>query len=119
MEPFVQTEVDDRGIGIITFYHPASNSLPGNILRQLTDQINDAGSNSKIRVIVLKSGGDRAFCAGASFDELMAVSNEQEGLSFFSGFALVINAIRTCPKLVIGRVPVSYTHLTLPTSNGV
>ena len=104
MEPFVQTEVDDRGIGIITFYHPASNSLPGNILRQLTDQINDAGSNSKIRVIVLKSGGDRAFCAGASFDELMAVSNEQEGLSFFSGFALVINAIRTCPKLVIGRV---------------
>ena len=104
MEPFVQTEVDDRGIGIITFYHPASNSLPGNILRQLTDQIHDAGSNSKIRVIVLKSGGDRAFCAGASFDELMAVSNEQEGLSFFSGFALVINAIRTCPKLVIGRV---------------
>ena len=100
----MRTEVDDRGVGSITFFHPASNSLPGAILRELAQQITDAGTNPDVKVIVLRSGGERAFCAGASFDELVAISNEQEGLAFFTGFALVINAIRTCPKFVIGRV---------------
>ena len=104
MEAFVRTEVDDRGVGTITFFHPASNSLPGAILRQLAEHITEAGRREDIRVIVMRSGGDRAFCAGASFDELVAISNEDEGLAFFSGFALVINAIRTCPKFVVGRV---------------
>ena len=100
----MRTEVDDRGVGSITFFHPASNSLPGTILREMAQQITDAGTNPDVKVIVLRSGGERAFCAGASFDELVAISNEQEGLAFFTGFALVINAIRTCPKFVIGRV---------------
>lgn len=104
MEAFVRTKVDDRGVGSITFFHPASNSLPGAILRELAQHITDAGANPDVKVIVLRSGGERAFCAGASFDELVAISNEQEGLAFFTGFALVINAIRTCPKFVIGRV---------------
>lgn len=104
MEAYVRTEVDERGIGTVEFFHPASNSLPGHMLRGLASAISDAGTRDDIRVIVLKSGGDRAFCAGASFDELVAISNEDEGLHFFSGFALVINAIRTCPKFVIGRV---------------
>lgn len=104
MEAYVRTEVDERGIGTVEFFHPASNSLPGHMLRGLASAISDAGTRDDIRVIVLKSGGDRAFCAGASFDELVAISNEDEGLHFFSGFAMVINAIRTCPKFVIGRV---------------
>lgn len=97
-------EVDDRGVGTITFFHPASNSLPGHILRKLADTVREAGQRDDVKVVVLKSAGDRAFCAGASFDELVAISNAEEGLTFFSGFALVINALRTCPKLVIGRV---------------
>jgi len=101
---FVQTEVDDRGVGTITFAHPASNSLPGHLLRKLAESITAAGKTDDIKVVVLRSAGDRAFCAGASFDELVAIQNEQEGLDFFSGFAKVINAIRTCPKFVVGRV---------------
>ena len=101
---FVQTEVDDRGVGTITFAHPASNSLPGHLLRKLAESISAAGMSDDIKVVVLRSAGDRAFCAGASFDELVAIQNEQEGLDFFSGFAMVINAIRTCPKFVVGRV---------------
>ena len=97
-------EVDDRGVGTITFFHPASNSLPGHILHKLADTVREAGQRDDVKVVVLKSAGDRAFCAGASFDELVAISNAEEGLTFFSGFALVINALRTCPKLVIGRV---------------
>jgi methylglutaconyl-CoA hydratase len=104
MEAYVRTEVDGRGIATVEFFHPASNSLPGAILRELASAIHDAGEREDIKVIVMKSSGDRAFCAGASFDELVAISNEEEGLAFFSGFALVINAIRTCPKFVIGRV---------------
>lgn len=103
MDAFVNAEVAD-GICTVTFFHPASNSLPGEILSKLAKTIHSAGEDLDTRVIVLKSSGERAFCAGASFDELLALKNETEGLEFFSGFANVINAIRTCPKFVIGRV---------------
>ena len=99
----MNAEVAD-GICTVTFFHPASNSLPGTILSKLAKTIHSAGLDLDTRVIVLKSSGERAFCAGASFDELLVLKNESEGLEFFSGFANVINAIRTCPKFVIGRV---------------
>lgn len=81
-----------------------SNSLPGQLLSKLTEAINKAGKDDAVRVILLKSSGDRAFCAGASFDELSSIENLEEGKQFFSGFANVINAARKCPKLIIGRV---------------
>jgi methylglutaconyl-CoA hydratase len=94
----------DHGIATIEFFHPQSNSLPSKILKDLAKAINDAGSNTDYKVIILKSAGTGAFCAGASFDELMSIQNEKEGQEFFSGFANVINAIRKCHKFVIGRV---------------
>ncbi|MEP2023230.1 MAG: enoyl-CoA hydratase/isomerase family protein [Reichenbachiella sp.] len=92
------------GIGTITFFHPQSNSLPGEILNLLANTITQAGENEDVKVIVLKSEGDRAFCAGASFDELISIEDFETGKEFFSGFAKVINASRKCPKLIIGRV---------------
>ena len=103
MNPYVKLDVVNR-IGTIEFFHPQSNSLPGEILQKLADTITEAGNNNEILVIILKSGGDRVFCAGASFDELMAIENEAQGKQFFSGFANVINAARKCPKFIIGRV---------------
>ncbi len=94
----------ENGIGTIEFFHPASNSLPGAILKLLAHTITEAGNDDEIRVIVLKSSGDRVFCAGASFDELMSISNEEVGQEFFMGFARVINAMRKAPKFVLGRV---------------
>lgn len=102
-EGYVRREID-HGIATIEFYHPASNALPAAILTDLAKNIADAGLDTGVKVIVLRSAGDRAFCAGASFDELTAIKTEAEGLKFFSGFAHVINAIRKCHKLVIGRV---------------
>ena len=103
MDAFVRSG-HSGGICTVEFYHPASNSLPGEILASIANAITEAGLNDEVKVIILKSSGERAFCAGASFDELVAISNEAEGLKFFSGFANVINAIRVCPKFVIGRV---------------
>ncbi|MBL7717968.1 MAG: enoyl-CoA hydratase/isomerase family protein [Flavipsychrobacter sp.] len=100
---YVRSEID-HGIATIEFYHPASNSLPGHILGDLAKTINDIGIEERVKVIILKSHGSKAFCAGASFDELVAISNEEEGQKFFSGFANVINAMRKCHKLIIGRV---------------
>ncbi|WP_020404029.1 enoyl-CoA hydratase/isomerase family protein [Gracilimonas tropica] len=94
----------NNNIGTIEFYHPKGNSLPGAILRELAQTITDAGENNEIRVIVIKSRGDGAFCAGASFDELIAIEDYDTGKEFFMGFALVLNAMRTCPKLIIVRV---------------
>ncbi|SMD32132.1 methylglutaconyl-CoA hydratase [Reichenbachiella faecimaris] len=103
MNGSVNIEIN-KGIGTITFFHPQSNSLPGEILNLLAQTISEAGTNEAIKVIVLKSEGDRAFCAGASFDELISIDDLDTGRTFFSGFANVINAARKCPKLIIGRV---------------
>ncbi len=94
----------ENGIGTIEFEHPSHNALPGRLLAQLAETITAAGKREDIRVILLKSGGVRTFCAGASFDELIRIEDEAGGLRFFMGFADVINALRKCPKLVIGRV---------------
>lgn len=94
----------ENNIGYITFFTPEHNAMPSPILKQLELAIKDAGKNDDIKVIVLKSGGERTFCAGASFTELVAITNLEEGKRFFSGFANVINAMRKCPKLIIGRV---------------
>lgn len=100
---YVETSINNN-IATIEFFHHQSNSLPGNLLRSLASEITTVGNNPEAIVIVLKSGGLKSFCAGASFDELLQISNEEEGLRFFSGFAMVINAIRTCPKIVIARI---------------
>jgi methylglutaconyl-CoA hydratase len=88
----------------IEFFHPQSNSLPRRILEDLANAIHAAGGDEDTHVIVLRSAGEKAFCAGASFDELSAIDDEKRGFEFFSGFANVINAMRKCPKLVISRI---------------
>ena len=101
--PYVKQDIKN-GIASIEFFHPAHNSLPGDILAQLAEAITAAGTNDAIKVIVLKSGGVRTFCAGASFKELISINDAETGKVFFSGFANVINAMRKCPKFIIGRI---------------
>lgn len=103
MEGYVKAELH-QGVKTIEFFHPRSNSLPGKLLHELAAAITHAGEDPDAKLIVLRSAGDGAFCAGASFDELTAIKTAAEGLQFFSGFALVINAMRNCPKLIIGRI---------------
>jgi methylglutaconyl-CoA hydratase len=95
---------NESGVATVSFYHPKSNSLPGVILKQLAQEITAAGSDPTVRIVVLKSEGQGAFCAGASFDELIAIPDFLTGKEFFMGFARIINAIRSCPKFVIARV---------------
>lgn len=96
--------INTKGIATITFHHPLSNSLPGKVLKKLAETITELGLNKEVKVLVLKSAGDRAFCAGASFDELLSIQDLETGKIFFSGFANVINACRKCPKFIIGRI---------------
>jgi len=103
MEPYVKINIKNE-VGYIEFFHPAHNSLPSNLLSELARTITHAGEDDNIKVIVLKSGGDRTFCAGASFEELVDINDEETGRIFFSGFANAINAMRKCPKFIIGRV---------------
>ena len=96
--------VTHHSVTSIEFFHPQSNSLPGKLLQELSAAIIHGGEDPNTAVIILRSAGEKTFCAGASFDELMAIQNEAEGLKFFSGFAHVINAMRLCPKFIIGRI---------------
>jgi methylglutaconyl-CoA hydratase len=102
-EAYVRAETH-KGITSIEFYHPQSNSLPAKILNELAKKIQRYGDDPDTKIIILRSGGHKTFCAGASFDELIAITNEKQGLEFFSGFAHVINAMRECHKFIIGRI---------------
>ena len=103
MEGTIKSTVEN-GIGTITFFHPQSNSMPGVQLRNLAAEIEKFGKDDAAKVIVLQSEGEKAFCAGASFDELISIKDIDTGLKFFSGFAMVINAMRKAPKFIIARV---------------
>lgn len=93
----------EHGITTIEFFHPKRNSLPAKLLEELSQEIHYAGTHDT-KVLILSSAGNGAFCAGASFDELIAIKNEKEGQEFFQGFGNVINAMRKCKKLIIGRI---------------
>lgn len=101
--PYVKLDIINQ-VGYIEFFHPAHNSLPGDLLTKLAQTFTEAGNNKDIKVLVLKSGGERTFCAGASFKELININDDATGKIFFSGFANVINAMRKCPKFIIGRI---------------
>ncbi|MDQ6814236.1 MAG: enoyl-CoA hydratase-related protein [Bacteroidota bacterium] len=100
---YVKTE-KEHGITTIEFYHEQNNAMPAKLLETLAQTIHSEGVNSSTKVIILKSGGDRVFCAGASFDELENITTAQEGAQFFSGFAKVINAMRKTPQFIIARI---------------
>ncbi|MGB5943717.1 MAG: enoyl-CoA hydratase/isomerase family protein [Leeuwenhoekiella sp.] len=102
-KPFVKTKVDN-GIGTIIFGTPQHNALPSKTLQELAEAFSKLGDDTRVSVIILKSAGNITFCAGASFDELISIRNEEEGRAFFMGFARVILAMRSVPKLVIGVV---------------
>jgi methylglutaconyl-CoA hydratase len=93
-----------NNIATVAFYHEASNSLPAELLARLANAFHELSNNNEVSVIILKSETDNTFCAGASFDELIAISTLEEGKKFFLGFANVINAMRTCSKIIIGRI---------------
>ncbi|MFN3951414.1 MAG: enoyl-CoA hydratase/isomerase family protein [Thermaurantimonas sp.] len=103
MEPYIKSTVLGN-IAEIEFFHPAGNSLPSHMLAELTSSFEQIALRSDIYVIVLKSGGEKAFCGGASFDELIQIENIEQGRQFFSGFAKLINAMRKAPQIVIGRI---------------
>ena len=103
-EGYVKIETRGGGVTVIEFFHPQGNSLPAAILNELAQEIHSAGLQKETKVIILRSAGTGAFCAGASFAELSAITNAEEGKKFFSGFAHVINAMRKCPKLIIARI---------------
>jgi methylglutaconyl-CoA hydratase len=102
MIAFVKQEVKNN-VGYITFFHPAGNSFPSSQLQELVKTIQDLDANENATIIVLQSEGT-TFCAGASFDELLQIDNLSDGKQFFSGFANVINAMRNCSKLIVGKV---------------
>ncbi|MEM7380815.1 MAG: enoyl-CoA hydratase/isomerase family protein [Bacteroidota bacterium] len=97
------TKIEDR-IATVEFGHPASNSFVGELLDRLANELDKLSDTKEVSLILLKSEGDRAFCAGASFDELISISNLEEGKHFFGGFAKVINAMRQCTKPIVGRI---------------
>ncbi len=102
-EGHIHTHIEQH-IATVSFYHPASNSFPGYLLSELAAVITRLNEDKNVTLIILKSDGEKAFCAGASFDELLAVDNMEKGTTFFSGFAHVINAMRMSEKIIIGRI---------------
>lgn len=90
-------------IATITFSSAAGNSFSSKMLQELTEILYSLSTNIDVTIIILQSNG-KTFCAGASFDELLEIDDFDSGKKFFSGFANVINAMRKCFKIVIGKI---------------
>ena len=103
MQAYVSSKIK-RNIAEITFGTPKSNSLPSEILEKLAQTILNEGAKPEVKAILLKSEGEKAFCAGASFDELLKINDLETSKKFFGGFAKVLNAMLTCGKIVVVRV---------------
>ncbi len=102
-QPYINIEIN-KAVGIIEFFHPKSNSMPAFQLEKLSQAFETLGKNNAVKAVLLKSKGARVFCAGASFDELLAIDTPEKGKTFFMGFAHVINAMRKCPKIIVGCI---------------
>lgn len=100
---YIKSDIVNQ-IATIEFYHPKSNSFPSTQLRELIRIINELGQNDEVKIIILKSAGDKVFSAGASFDELLTISEFETGKNFFMGFANVILAMKNCPKFIVGCI---------------
>ncbi|WP_293873123.1 enoyl-CoA hydratase/isomerase family protein [Flavobacterium sp.] len=98
----IEIQIDNK-IATITFSHPASNSFPSDLLQQLISEINQISNNPNVHVVILQSEG-KTFCAGASFDELLSITDFETGKKFFSGFADVLNTMRNCSQIIIGKI---------------
>lgn len=102
-QPFVELKIE-KNIGEITFFHPRHNAIPSDLLKQLEASIYEASNDETVKMILIKSAGNRTFCAGADFEELISITSFKVGKAFFNGFGKVINAIRKIDKLVVCRV---------------
>lgn len=102
-EEFVHSELKNN-ISEITFGTPKSNALPGVILEKLAQTILEEGAKAEVKAILLKSAGEKSFCGGASFDELLEIEDLETSKKFFGGFAKVLNAMKNCGKIVVVRV---------------
>ena len=100
----VTVEMGVKGVAKVIFSNPPTNSMPIKLLSELTSTIETLGERSDLQVIILQSGGERTFCSGADFNQLLQIKDENSGKIFFNGFAKIINSIRKCPKIIIGRV---------------
>lgn len=103
-EAYIRRDDLNKGVTVLEFFHPKANSLPARMLEQLTDEIRKCSDDKRVQVVILQSGGEASFCAGASFQELTSLEDAESGKAFFMGFARLVNACRKCSKLIIGRV---------------
>jgi methylglutaconyl-CoA hydratase len=101
---YVRTDITTNGVAHIVFFHPNHNSLPSRLLRELIAAFEAVGTNPEVKIVVLRSAEHKTFCAGASFDELVAIQDFETGRTFFEGFGHVINAMRKCSKIILGRI---------------
>jgi methylglutaconyl-CoA hydratase len=100
----VVVKMGQAGVARVIFSNPPTNSMPIVLLEELAMTITKLGEQKEVRIIILQSGGERTFCSGADFEELKQIKDAAAGKIFFNGFAKVINSMRKCPKIIIGRV---------------
>ncbi len=103
MEAYVKNYCEGN-IGFLEFGNPAGNSLPSPLLKAFKAGLIALEKDSNVRVIVIQSFGDRAFCGGASLAEMKTLQTLEEATAFFMGIADLINTLRSLSKFVIGRV---------------
>lgn len=103
MQPTVHTQIENS-IAKIQFYNPASNACDPSMLAQMVHAFNTLSANSQVKVILLSSKGNKAFCAGASITHLSELKDMKAATDFFSGFGRLILSMKNCNKIIVTSV---------------
>lgn len=78
MTQLVRFELLEGSIGLITLSRPeAANAMSVQLLRELSDTLDQMNGDPAVRVVLLTGEGEKAFCAGADLKERKGMSDRQ------------------------------------------
>ncbi|MCR8854526.1 enoyl-CoA hydratase [Lysinibacillus fusiformis] len=78
MTQLVRLELLEGSIGLITLLRPeAANAMSVQLLRELSDTLDQINGDPTVRVVLLTGAGEKAFCAGADLKERKGMSDRQ------------------------------------------
>lgn len=101
---YLLVEIENK-MAIVTLNRPqALNALNKDLLRDISQFLEDAKDNPEIRVVILTGSGEKSFVAGADIKEFSDFNGEQGELLAKQGQETVFNKVENFPKPIIAAV---------------
>ena len=93
----------ENGVALLTLNHPPVNALTPDLLAELRAAFDQLAGDERVKVVMV-TGTDRCFIAGADIRVLAAISSEQQGLEMALRGQALLNTIECFEKPVLAAI---------------